>query len=276
MQLSHRNHWFAKTAIIICSTTFCLSANATYDMSEATTQSITEYVTTLPEHSQQKIDVYHRMIASHLNQNFSIVRTVRILTAHYPQDVREILVAAYQQRPKQLTIISRAVIRSEAALTNDVLDTALTVSPDAYEEIVRMAINAEPAYIDDIVAVAAQHQPQHLDEIVRVAITAEPDLSGSVIQSAAHNSPSDFFNAVVSTITSIPESTKNVFYAVKDFFTGEQQDSETAVAHTNPEQWQQFLLQAKAQGVTKEEMVWFREQGYITQQQLAAVYGTNK
>lgn len=272
MQLAHRNHWFAKAAVIICSTTFCFSASAALEMSEATTQSISEYVTTLPQGSQKKVDAYHRMIERHLNQNFSIVRTVRILTTHYPQDVREILIAAYQQRPKQLTIISRAVIRSEAALTNDVLDTALTVSPNDYAQIVRMAIDAEPAYIDDIVAVAAQHQPQHLDEIVRVAITAEPDLSGSVIHSAAHNSPSDFLDAVVNTITSIPESSKNVFNAVKDFFTGEEQQADSTVAQTKPEQWRKFLLQAKAQGVTKEEMAWFEERGYITQQQLASVY----
>ena len=178
MLLKTPKRCFTSFVFLASSALFAPPAISAVDMSDATTINIDQYVSELATVEQQKIDTYHDMISSHLSQNFSIVRTVRILTAHYPQDVKEILLAAYRHHPKMLTVISRAVIRREPALTSDVLDTALAVSPEDYQDIVRMAIKAEPAYIDDIVAVAAQHNPNNLDEIVRVAITAEPDLSG--------------------------------------------------------------------------------------------------
>ena len=276
MQFAKNKAWFIKTLFAFSTVTASFSLQAALDMSDATSQSISAYVAVLPSAEQKKVDVYHDMIGNHLNQNFSIVRTVRILTSHYPQDVNQILLAAYQHRPKQLNVISRAVIRSEAALTSDVLDTALSVAPEDYTDIIKMAIKAEPAYIDDIVAVAAQHQPNKLEEIVRVAITAEPDLSGSVIYSAANNSPSGFLDAMVNVFASIPESTTNLFYAVKDFFTGQDSVNKPQQLQANPEQWQRFLSIAKAQGVTKQEMLWLEKQGYVTEEQLAKVYSTTE
>ena len=276
MLFSKNKAWFKQTLLALSAVAASFSAHSALDMSDATSRSVSEYIAILPSAEQKKVDAYHKMIRNHLNQNFSIVRTVRILTSHYPQDVQEILLAAYQHHPKQLNVISRAVIRSEAALTSDVLDTALSVAPDDYTQIIRMAIKAEPAYIDDIVAVAAQHQPNHLEEIVRVAITVEPDLSGSVIYSAANNSPNGFLDAVVNVFASIPESTSNLFYAVKDFFIGQEKVEQPNQLRANPEQWQRFLTIAKAQGVTKQEMQWLQKQGYITEEQLAQAYSRSR
>ncbi len=227
---------------------------------------LTSYIKLLPATEQKKIETYERVIRDHLNQNFSIIRTVRILTTHYPQDVEQILLAAYQQHPKRIAVISRAVIRSEPALTTDVLDTALSVAP--------MAIEAEPAYIDDIVAVAAQHAPEKLDSIIRIAITTEPDFSGSIVRSAALSSPKQFFDALVNAVTQIPDSAQTIFYAVRDFFTDNEKAPQTVPA-TSSEQWNAFISQAKTSGVTRKEMEWFKERGYITEQQLTAVYENN-
>lgn len=235
---------------------------------------LTSYIKLLPATEQKKIETYERVIRDHLNQNFSIIRTVRILTTHYPQDVEQILLAAYQQHPKRIAVISRAVIRSEPALTTDVLDTALSVAPGDCEEIVRMAIEAEPAYIDDIVAVAAQHAPEKLDSIIRIAITTEPDFSGSIVRSAALSSPKQFFDALVNAVTQIPDSAQTIFYAVRDFFTDNEKAPQTVPA-TSSEQWNAFISQAKTSGVTRKEMEWFKERGYITEQQLTAVYENN-
>lgn len=275
MQFAMNNAWFLNTLFALGAITASFNVHAALDMSDATSQNISAYVAVLSDAEQKRVNAYHDMIENHLNQNFSIVRTVRILTSHYPQDVNEILLAAYKHRPKQLSVISRAVIRSEAALTSDVLDTALSIAPENYTDIIRMAIKAEPAYIDDIVAVAAQHQPNHLEEIVRVAITTEPDLSGSVIYSAATNSDSGFLDTIANVFASIPESTTNLLYAVKDFFTGQETAEQPTQLQAKPEQWQRFLTIAKAQGVTKQEMLWLQKQGYVTEEQLAKVYSTS-
>lgn len=233
--------------------------------------SVSIYVEQLAENRQQRISQYRDMIRAHLNQNFSIVRTARILTTHYPKDVKEILLAAFQQEPNYIPVISRAVIRSEPALTVDVLDTAFAAAPEHYESLISMAIDAEPAYIDDIVAVAAQHRPERLDTIVRIAITAEPDFSGSVVRSAGLSSPGNLLSAIVETIKNIPQSTTNVLAAVKDYFTESEQDALPKTSDSD-QQWQRFIVQAKRAGVTEKEMQWFEERGYITEQQIAAVY----
>lgn len=233
---------------------------------------IQQLTDTFSEKRLARIEQYHEMISDHLQQNFSVIRTTRILTAHYPQDVNEIFIAAVQHEPRRITHISRAIIRSEPALTTDVLSTALQLAPEKCEELVAMAIEAEPAYIDDIVSIAAQYEPEQLDSILRVAITAKPDLSGSVVRSAATSSPQNFFSAMVNTVTNLPQTTQNVFVAVRDFFTGQEQGNEVPLPNTSPEQWNAFIAQAKSQGVTKQEMDWFKEQGYITEQQLTAVY----
>lgn len=243
------------------------------DQSSAQPKALETYISHLPEPQQRKVAVYTDMLLDHQRQNLSLIRTVRILTTHYPQDVNAILVSAYRQQPDQIVAISKAVIHSEPALTSDVLDTAFAVSRDNCAELVAMAIKAEPAYIDDIVAVAVQHRPADLNEIVRIAITAEPELSGSVVRTAAMNSPESFFDAIITTVKNIPASTKDMFRAVKDFLSGA--SPETDVPKGAPEQWQQFIVQAKAQGVTKEEMKWFEDHGYITHEQLAVVYDNN-
>ena len=135
-------------AVAICSTTsfFATSASASQSLplptavithsaaaSTPTHQTIDQYVKQLDPIRQQRVERFNEVIEDHLNQNFSIVRTVRILTTHYPRDVREILLAAYQQEPNYVTVISRAVIRSEPAFTTDVLDTAFSVAPTHYE-----------------------------------------------------------------------------------------------------------------------------------------------
>lgn len=259
------------SAIAISTASATPHINSNYPQ-QSLNNSVTQYVENLPDAQQQKITTYSGIISDHLNRNFSIIRTVRILTKHYPADVNNILIAAYQQEPKHITAISRAVIRSEPALTNDVITTALTVAPQRCDEIVAMAIDAEPGYIDDIVATAIRHKPEKLDSIVRIAINAEPDLSGSVVRSAAETSPDNFFTAVLNSVSSIPESTKNVYYAMKDFFTNQDAAEQANLPKTKPEHWQQFIVRAKQSGVTREELEWFQEHGYITEQQLAAAF----
>lgn len=259
------------SAISINAAAATLPANNNYAQ-QSLNPSVTNYVTELSPLQKEKITTYSGIITNHLNKNFSIIRTVRILTKHSPQDVTSILVAAYQQQPEHITAISRAVIRSEPALTNDVVATALTVAPERCDEIVAMAINAEPGYIDDIVATAVNHKPEKLDSIVRIAITAEPDLSGSVVRSAAETSPNNFFGAVLNSIKSLPKSTKNVYYAVKDFFIEQNTSRQTDLPETTPEHWQQFIERAKQSGVTREELEWFKEKGYISEQQLTTAF----
>ncbi|MAA62885.1 MAG: hypothetical protein CMF09_09205 [Idiomarina sp.] len=155
---------------------------------------------------------------------------------------------------------------------HDIVDIALTIAPDQYEQIITMAIEAEPAYIDDVVSLAAKHHPQRLDEIIRVAISSEPQLSNSVIHSAAISAPDSFISAIMSTLTTLPDATVNILTAMKDFLSGEQSETNKIKISNTEEQWQVFIRQSKNQGVTKEEMRWFQKQGYITEKQLATVY----
>ena len=63
-------------------------------------------------------------------------------------------------------------------------------------------------------------------------------------------------------------STK-ILPAVKDFFNFNNAEQKT---RPKPEQWNRFIVEAKAQGINREELEWFKEHGYLTEQQIAKVY----
>lgn len=230
-------------------------------------------LTALTEREVNLIKKYNNVIDDHLNYNFSITRTVRILVNHYPQHVNQILVAAYQHYPTRIPLINRAVIQVEPALTSDVLTTTHLVAPQAFDETIAQAIDVEPSYIDDIVTTATQLAPEKLDTIVRVAIVSEPRMSETVVKSAAESAPNGFLDAVVSSIKEIPQVTKSAFVAVRDFFSFNESDERQI---PEPEQWQRFIVEAKAQGITRAELEWFKEQGYLTEEQIAQVYSERK
>ena len=224
---------------------------------------------TLTPQEKKLVDKYNSVIDDHLNYNFSITRTVRILVNHYPQHVNQILIAAYQHYPTRIPVINRAVIQVEPALTSDVLTTTHLVAPQAFDETIAQAIDVEPSYIDDIVTTATRLAPEKLNTIVRVAIVSEPRMSETVVKSAAESSPDNFLDAVVSSIKEIPQITKHAFVAVKDFFNFNNAEQKT---RPKPEQWNRFIVEAKAQGINREELEWFKEHGYLTVQQVAKVY----
>lgn len=230
-------------------------------------------LTMLTDREKKLVDKYNAVIDDHLNYNFSITRTVRILVNHYPQHVNQILVAAYEHYPTRIPLINRAVIQVEPALTADVLTTTHLVAPRAFDETIAQAIDVEPSYIDDIVTTATQLAPEKLNTIVSVAIISEPQMSETVVKSAAQSAPDGFLDAVVSSIKEIPQITKSAFVAVRDFFNFNEANQKKT---PKPEQWDRFIVEAKAQGITRTELEWFKEHGYLTEQQIAKVYSAQK
>lgn len=218
-------------------------------------------------------NTYRSIIDNHLHKNFSIMRTVRILINNYPEHATYIVNAAFDARETRVRAIVIAAIQAEPAVTYNVVDVALARYPDLADTIVEAAIQTEPAYIDDIITVALQHQPKRADAIIRQAVASNPDFSESVVRTAAKEAPNFILSSIIESIKALPETATSLIVVLKNFFTGA--ESETHLKNISKAEWRLLTLQAKQSGVSRGELEWLVEEGYLDKKTFAKIFNSD-
>ena len=212
---------------------------------------------------------YRSIIDNHLQKNFSIMRTVRILINNYPEHATYIVNAAFDAQETRVKAIVIAAIQAEPAITYNVVDTALNRYPKMYETIVEAAIRTEPAYIDDIITVALKRHPEQADEIIQKAVTSHPDFTESVLRTAAKEAPDSILSSVTKSIKALPEAATSFVAVLRDFFAGSNSGNSYEL---NQEDWRLLTLEAKQSGVTRKELEWLVNAGYMEQKTFAKIF----
>ncbi|MDV6315904.1 hypothetical protein [Idiomarina sp. HP20-50] len=227
---------------------------------------------TKTENSNSKLqNTYRSIIDNHLHKNFSIMRTVRILINNYPEHATYIVNAAFDARGEaRVTAIVVAAIQAEPAVTYNVVDVALSRYPNLADTIVKAAIQTEPAYIDDIITIALQHQPKRADSIIRQAVASHPDFSESVVRTAANEAPNFILSSIIKSIKALPDTAKSLIAVLKNFFTSPETGSDAY--NITKADWQLLTLEAKQSGVSRSELKWLVEEGYLDQKTFAKIF----
>lgn len=234
-----------------------------------TSEAITIESDTTSSESDLK-DTYRNIIDNHLNKNFSIIRTVRILINHYPEHASYIVDAAFDARENRVTAIVIAAMRAEPAVTYPVVDIALSRYPDLSGAIVEAAIQAEPAYIDDIITIALRQQPDRAQSIIRKAVAAHPDFTESVLRTAAQEAPNSILSSITESIKALPETATSLIAVMKNFFVGSENEEKSY--DISKEDWRVLTLEAKQSGVSQKELEWLVKEGYIEKETLAKIF----
>lgn len=175
---------------------------------QAITQANAQTVSSPPNETVtdgELVSSFTKVIKQQERHNVNVVRSVRVLIDHYPEHIREILVAAYRHEPKHYRHIIRAAIHAQPALTQDVVITAIHEQMASAGAIVEIAIDAEPGYIDDIVYAAGTAAPDQLDIIVKTAVANDPQMITTVLRSANDSEPGVIASMIDTAMTAIPE-----------------------------------------------------------------------
>ncbi|MBJ7274695.1 hypothetical protein IG389_12295 [Idiomarina abyssalis] len=213
---------------------------------------------------------YRNIIDNHLNKNFSIMRTVRILINHYPEHASYIVDAAFDARENRVKAIVVAAMQAEPAVTYSVVDIAIQRYPDLCDAIVESAIQTEPAYIDDIISIALKREPGQADIIIRKAVASHPDFTESVLRTAAKEAPNSILSSITESIKALPDTATALVSVLKDFFVGT--DKEKQNYSLNKEEWRLLTLEAKQSGVSRKELEWLVNEGYLEKETLAKIF----
>ncbi|MCK7459256.1 hypothetical protein [Idiomarina aminovorans] len=212
---------------------------------------------------------YRNIIDNHLQKNFSIMRTVRILINNYPEHAAYIVNAAFDAKESRVKAIVVAAMQAEPAVTYIVVDTAISRFPDLCDTIVEAAIQTEPAYIDDIIAIALSRQPDQAENILGKAIASHPDFTESVLRTAVKEAPNSILSSITESIKALPEAATSLVAALKNFFVGSKDANSYEL---NQEDWRLLTLEAKQSGVTREELEWLVKAGYLKQKTFAQIF----
>ena len=224
-----------------------------------------------PQNSSSTLkDTYRSIIENHLNKNFSIMRTVRILINNYPEHAAYIVHAAFDIRETRVKAIVVAAMQAEPAVTYTVVDIAIARYPDLSNSIVEAAIQTEPAYIDDIITIALQRQPDQAETIIRKAVASHPDFTESVLRTAAQEAPSSILSSLTESIKALPETATSLIAVMKDFFVGS--DNESSAYEISKDDWRVLTLEAKQSGVSRKELEWLVKEGYVEKETLAKIF----
>ena len=215
-------------------------------------------------------DTYRNIIKNHLNKNFSIMRTVRILINNYPEHASYIVNAAFDIRESRVKAIVVSAMQAEPAVTYTVVDIAIARYPDLSMSIVEAAIQTEPAYIDDIITIALQRQPDKAEIIIRKAVASHPDFTESVLRTAAKETPTSILSSLTESIKALPETATSLISVMKDFFVSS--DQESINYQISKEDWRILTLEAKQSGVSRKELEWLVKEGYVEKETLAKIF----
>lgn len=215
-------------------------------------------------------DTYQGIIDNHLNKNFSIMRTVRILINNYPEHATYIVNAAFNIRETRVKAIVVASIQAEPAVTYNVLDSALTRYPQLSDTLIEAAIKTEPAYIDDIITVALSHQPERADIIISKVMNTHPEFAESVLRTSAEQAPNHIFPSIMESLKSLPELATSLVTIVKNAFGDEK--SPLVNQGITEDEWKLLMLEAKQSGVKRNELTWLVNEGYVSEERFAQVY----
>lgn len=213
---------------------------------------------------------YQGIIDNHLNKNFSIMRTVRILINNYPEHATYIVNAAFDIRETRVKAIVIASIQAEPAVTYNVLDSALTRYPQLSDTLIEAAIKTEPAYIDDIITVALKHQPERADIIISKVVSSHPEFTESVLRTSADKAPNQILPSIIQSLKNLPELATSLLIIVKNAFVDD--ESQRINRGITEAQWDLLMIEAKQSGVKRKELAWLVNEGYVSEKRFAQIY----